>query len=365
VIGILQNVKALIRKYSILRSVDTIPAEDWNHAVETYAQNRPLIMGGRLPGQWLHPWEISGHWDHKRDAWRYSINPGFVNGVSPVITMAAADAPEEFAKAADVTPEARLDVPLGESPQPIIKAATWRALGEDAAPTGAVSDTESLASRVTFEDVPEFFQAIGVGRPPVLSVSSTGGFSEELDGPGSPGRDLRRLLRACEVILRQPRAALRADVTIGSPDAGSFAQIDFITQTPLDRTPRISASKTFTPAEDVDPSGILSGQFLDEPEDTLHLATLYVVSPRGAEPGSVPDETWQFHASHHVFWSLNHDTNNIPPITTQPPLTFPFPLALGVGTSAINAGLAVVNDNADLALEAIRAGSLRGKFWTI
>lgn len=354
----LKDVKALLRKYSGVRELLAIPAQDWNHMVDVLIQNRPLVIGAGNPSGWVHPWEIATRWDAERGALRYRINPGFVNGRTPVMAMDAKLAPAEYVKE-----EGRVRVPLTESPEALIRPDAWRPIGSDATAIGSKS-TGDFSASLTFEPVPEFFRAFGVTEANPVDLSLVGGLQELLnDAEGE--REMVRLLRAVEVILTQPRPAARALVEPSNGLGGTFAAVNVTYALPGDETPTIGTRQKFDPSPPPDEAGILSGSYKEEPWDELHLATIYALSPRGLAPGAEVSADWSFYVRHREFWNLNHATNRIPPAVPQAPLQFPFPLAGGVGTLAINTALAVVNDNSAAALALIQGARIEGRFWTI
>lgn len=355
-IGPLKDVKRLIRKYAKAREpLSNIPADDWNEALDVLTQNRPLHLGSGGPSGWRHPWEIVPIWSGGRKLWRYEITPGFVNGEPPLCLMDRKDAPKQY-KNRD---EDRVEVPLTHSPQPVIQTSHWRRIGPDASPVGATQSPGDLSVKLNFEGVPEYFQAIGVGDPPNTKLGQFG--VETVIGPNTS----TRLLRAVDVILTQPRPAVKAEVNVGGgPINGSFATVDLVYQMPDRKEPTIEHRSKYESAALSSELDLLSGGLQDEPWDKIHIATIYAVSPRGAREGSDPDATWTLHPDHKVFWNLNHGTNRIPQSVPFQPLVFPMHLAGGAGTLAVNSALAVINDNADLVLEYLRAARLTGRFWT-
>lgn len=358
-IGAIKTVTHLLRRAE--RAVEpfhNIPAKDWNEALEVFFQNRPLHLGSRRPGSWLHPWEVSPFYDARLEAFRFRVNPGFVNGLAPTMRMDAHFAPPEALNPEE--DELRVDVPITLDPAQVLKESVWRAIGPDASPVGLSGDGGGENFSVEFEAVPEYFQTIGVGPPPEVSGSVFSG----LQTTAAPDDKFRRLLRACEVVLTQPRHAAKLDVTSSNGIDGTFAQVNVIYQAPFSDTPRLDVLTDYSPINPAEETDLLKGGLEDEPWDKLHIATIYAVSPRGAKEGSVPDATWRIYPRHHCFWNLNHTTNNIPNPEPPKPLQFPMFLAGGAGQLFANAVLATVNDNADLAFEYLRAHRLTGRFWT-
>lgn len=344
-----------------------IPHEDWNMAVEEYRRNRPLVCGSKADGGWRHPWKPSLEWDGTLEVWRVTIKPGFVNGgevetvmnlsESPDLTKARAKADESI-----LIGKTRVAARLSEEPGIPIRA--WRSIGPDANSTGLTLNSTATGGTVNYESVPAFFLAMGVGGPPVQKFSTTSGITTQV---GGTDKSDERLLRAVEVVLVKSRPAVISEWTLGAGlNDNSIAQFDVVYAgaVEVDETPRIDVRTSYSPLDPQDPLDRLKGNWQDEGRDELHICTLYLVSPPGADLGSKPDSTWDtFHQSH-VFWNLNHATN-ILPVTEEPtPLRFPIPLANGIAQGLINSIVADLNDRYDAALEFVNNRSLEGRFWT-
>jgi len=365
VIGAVKTVRRLLQKYAGARDLLTIPAAEWNEAVAVLMQNRPLVLGAGRPGGQFHPWEISARWDVERKAVRYRVHPGFVNSRAATIGLSAKDAPPAFALAAGARGNDRLEVPLTAEPEAIIQAGQWRAIGSDAAPIGVQSNSDFTGASFVFESVPPFFLALGVTEAEPMAVGLLGGFQRWIEGDISTP-PVRRLLRSVDVVLTQPRPAMRALVDVdGNGANGSFVSLGVTYELPGDPTPRIAHRTRFEPIDPIPETSILTGALRDEPFDQLHIASIYAVSPASARDGDAPDASWAFYARHHEFWNLNHATNRIVPASPPSPLQFPIPLAGGAATLMINSMLAVINDNAEAAMAMLAGNRLEGRFWSV
>ena len=68
---------------------------------------------------------------------------------------------------------------------------------------------------------------------------------------------------------------------------------------------------------------------------TLHLATVYLLSPEDTPAGSEPGPDWTPHVKHRVFWNLVHAVNFEPPAARHENMTLFTGLAGGVADGLI------------------------------
>lgn len=350
-----------------------IPAKDWNTALDEFRQNRPLIVGTGLSGTWTHPWRPTAKWDFDSNEWRVSIKPGFVNARfghhvevildedrAPEATVARAQADDSVYVGED-----RVRARLIEKPEVPVNADRMRKIGPDAESTGIETNSDGFSGEVTYEPVPSFFKALGVGDPPSQSFDLLSGITN--GSSLSQDSSQERYLRAFDIVLKQERPSATADWTFGSGDTGgeSFYQFD-VTYGNLNY--RRNAYLTFTPKHSLpitlDLGDRLRGVVNDSGVDEVKIATVYFVSPPGYARDSDPDASWTPYYKNYVYWNLNHETNLLPAQVTPSPISFPVALAGGVGNAAINLFLAENNDAFDAASELLRSRNLEGRFWT-
>lgn len=362
--GNLGKIRALIRE-AFLAKVESfsLKASDWLAALEVLRASRPLMMKGDYRGGWRHPWQLSPSWNPALEQWQVAIQPGFVNAQETEARIPAAIAPPDTRERLSLPAtggEGTVDAWLTESPAIPLSFSALRSVGPDGAATGATGD--GLNRELNFEPVPEYFSALGVGEPPNLAFDAFGATTIG----AAFNTKTRRLLRAVDVTLTVRRPAAKTEWTTGTGSDGTFAQFDIIyVNDPLaSDPPQIGFTKKFDPLEAIEIDGNPLTDYADAPFDVLQLGTVWLMSPPGAREGSEPDATWRGFGENFVFWNLNHSTNRLIPATATPNLTFPMPLAFGVGAALVNQVLASHNDALDLAAELLRKHNLKGKFWT-
>jgi hypothetical protein len=341
-----------------------IPHSDWNAVVEEFRRNRPLICGSRTGGGWQHPWYPNLEWDDLLQTWRVTIKPGFVNGREIEVSVRELEAPPVTVARAESDSSIRIgaNILARLSEEPAISVRRWRSIGPDAEPIGAVTNPTSLSARITFESVHPFFLSLGVGVAPQRTISMTGGINEVQRHDSADDR----LLRAAEVVLRVPRPATTAQWIFGDPASGSVAEfnVNYAGSVATDRAPQITVEPEFNPDPESDPVQRLLGNWQDSGRDELHIATIYLVSPPGADLGSAPDATWESYYQGHVFWNVNHG-HKILPVLDQPSLRYVAPaLALSSASTILASLVSPLNDLYDAALEFVRNRTLDGRFWT-
>lgn len=308
------------------------------------------------PAKWRHPWWTTVEYSSISGQWSAVIKPGYVNEECPVYRT---DTREQVHQGRDFginpltgqpyfssfvftrgepapTEVTGLDIPLYLSPA--IPLTQWRFLGYDS----AVNDS-----------VPLFFQNLGV-----VSYGAT----------ETPDPRTTHLLRAVDLILHQPREALTATISFEpGPLTGTslFRQV-LTTRFPVADDVLRVYSGTYRLPDQIDP---LSSTYEEEAWDELKIATVYLMSPAGAAPGSLPDGTWRPFVAHELFWPVGW----IPAplfrpidITSDPnPLIGLTPLVGGLAAPIINTFAASANDAAQMALNMITAKSQAGTWWTV
>ncbi len=308
----------------------TIFASTWNALIDRLRREQVIGCTVTQYGSWKHPWYVTPAWNKEREEWACEINPGFVNGLDPEVRLQASEAPEETLGRLGATQEARVDAWLTEAPQ--IPLRQWRAIGDEGLPD-------------TGERMPPFFQAL------------TEGESEKK----------RRLLRACEIVLRHDRIAAGTSWNLGSGSSGSFAQfsVSYGRRPGARERAYLRTTSRYDPPTPPDPLDLLLGKVVDEGIDSLHLSTVYLLSPEGASPESPPDASWTPFVRHRVFWNLIYAVRFDPPVGRTDDITLYTGLGGGIADGMINQMLAQNNDASAAAMQFLSNRSIEGRFWTI
>jgi len=327
--------------------VRSILAIAWNKLIEHLQRNRIRDVTLLENGDWQHPWQITPRYDAEGVQWMASINPGFVNGLDATVQL-------------DAHPT---DVGLTESPR--LPLTSWRSIGADATPTGSSAGEDGSVS-FSFEPVPKFFEALGIGQPPKLGSSGGDGIIQSVSGT-SEDQTKARLLRALDVVLYQDRPATASQFIQSDGTDGVIFQYNVTTVIAPNARKRAYlrvTSKYEPPPPPTDALARLMGDWSDTPRDELWIASVFLVSPEGAASGSTPDGTWQPYVKHRVFWNLLHATNRLEPRDSQN-LTLNTGLAAGVGDRINQFLLSQVNDGNSAIAQFLDRNTIEGRFWSV
>ncbi len=306
--------------------------------------------------KWQHPWQTALHWQADQARWIATVKPGFVNGGVPVYetTLPTADSRQWdinpltgrpffsdyiFANPDAVAGETSVAIPLYYHPALTLN---FRALGFDG-PGSAV---------------PDYFARLGVGSTPVQTDPE-----EPVNLAAQAPPKNNRLLRAADLVLHQPRQALTSSIS-GDPLSG-YQQTLGIRAAAAGDLLKVYCAASWSPISNAgtDP---LAGDYEEPNYDELLLATVYLLSPPNAAPGSTPDGTWTPYVRHALFWNLSYTTPvlQIVPLDSSFDLTVISTLALGVAGLLINFFAASLEEATNTALNLLSAHTLAGTFWT-
>lgn len=337
------------------------PARRHNQTAEAAAKLLPIRISAEKAGQRPHPWQIRPQWIARPTEpgggyWAGSFLPGLVNGQPPAIRMAFVDAPpaafsrvlKDRAAAKKPKPKLneRVDVFLDED---AFVRFPWRAIGSDAAPTGsATGNANSGEVLASFEPVPEFFKRRGVAEA-----------NRNLLGPAA---ETQRYLRACDIVLNQPRVGFANEITVGAVLDGSILAANPLFLVPPDEQPRIIAIPKFVLPNTPTINDFLVQRFADPPLDQAVLATVYALSPAFISDTRVT-ASWSIFVRYYVHWNLIHAAQRIRPRTELPRITFFTPLALGLANLNANFILSLNNDFSQALLDMYQQTRLAGIFY--
>lgn len=354
-----------------------------NTRISMSVHGRTLRVPSGPPG-WKHPWYTTPVWLPKAKKWVAVVKAGFVNGYAPVVSTTAEEIREtraaffatpidanagqaEILQAAELARgevdtrqgDGRVDVPLYMNPP--VGLNQWRKIGWDG-----------------IGRVPQFFLDRGAANAPASAAAQLQSGGTINADSLQPPKNLR-LLRACDIVLRQPRPALGSDIEI-TPD-GVVTGLSLVRQTLVVRPPpaadrlRVYAVGQYSElaqraqrfSGDPNIRG-WTGDYEESSFDEVHISTVYLLSPPNAPPGSEPDEAWRPFIKHETFWNL---------AWAQRPLSIPMiqdiwrPLVASIAVLGGGAGLTIVagitaslNDATQAAANILQAQSLAGSFWT-
>jgi hypothetical protein len=340
-------------------------AKWWSKLLGKLEQYLPVKFDYTGASSRSHPWEIRPVWHvskkKKYGEWRGIVTAGLVNSIPTYVKMIYEEVPAEARE------RIRLTAVAENKPEPkatdLVKVYldemaelkfNWRAIGSDGSPDSVSGDAESGGITGVFEKVPDFFKRMGVADAN----------TKILDKPA----ETQRLLRACDIVLNQPRVGLinTADISAAAIDT-TLVSINPAFLVPSDTEPYLTAMAKFvspisTSAKFED---LIFGRFIDNPTDQLHLATAYLLSPQLPLLDKDDLAGWQCYFKYNCHHNLVHATQQIEKRTEFVPLTLTIPLAGGLAQPSINYILAENNFFAQAALDFYQQRKLNGKFYAI
>ena len=330
-----------------------IDDEGWNAFVANYFRNRIRSVQVLDDPAWRHPWRTDLIWDVEGERWTAKVWPGFClsgTGADPRVLVPGTLATKETLERLEIekATESSVEAYLSEEPRMALPVIKWRAIGTDAV----------VVSGSAGEPVPQQFIDRGVVSPIELDTTGENGAVIRLSGLAEDRREAR-LLRACDLVLTHDRvrSVITPSLAPGVLDV-QFSQGKQISR----KGPWVEAQTKFEPPG----QGILDlvlGAAADSGRDELHLATLYLLSPAGAEQGSDPDETWEPSVVYHQRWNLQYRATYEDTIVEPTLISIPVP-TLGLGALGARAQPIVDEINAKTAEleEALRRVENIGRF---
>lgn len=307
---------------------NVIPPAEWNDFVRDYFRNRVLQVTVIDAGMWRHPWWTDLRWSIEAEMWTARITPGYClsgTGADPQVSVPATLAAQETLdrlEIEDPTSEP-VDAYLSELPAVPVRVSQWRPIGTDAV----------VVSGSIGEPVPARFAERGVMGPTTLDTGGDGGTVQRIDGLIEE-RNQARLLRACDLVLTHDRvrSVIAPSLSPGVLDV-EFTQVNAISRS----GPWVEIQRKFEPpGERAALADRVTGAAADTGRDELHLATLYLLSPEGQEPGSDPDATWEPSVVHHREWNLQYRATYEDTIVEPTRLSIAVP-QLGLGALGMRA----------------------------
>jgi hypothetical protein len=321
----------------------------WNRFVDRWFRHRLLEVRVIPPALWRYPFSCDLRWDAIAEQWSVGIVPGWCESpggeASPTVSTLARLCPRAAQRLGEDDPEARIVARLDESPRLLVATALWRADAVTAPDGGSRALPEEVARR-------------GVVGP-VVAVQTESGIVQQVGGLIAD-RNNAALARAVEIFIEHGREVASLGVI-----AGAGAEIDFefsfLPATPA--TARIGLRREWPSIEDGPEVPRWSSRGLsavaDEGIDRYRIATLWLTSPRGTEPGSEPDERWRPYIEQRLSRNLAYEVSG-PTIRAVPPLRLTIPgaaqLAGGVAAGLIRSLAGDIQSRAD-ELDARLAGT--------
>jgi hypothetical protein len=258
----------------------------WNRLVDHWFRHRLLEVRVVPPALWRYPFACDLRWDAIAEEWTVGIVPGWCESpggeASPTVSTLARLCLPAAQRLGEDDPEARVIARLDESPRLLVPSALWRPEGTDAV-AGPGAQRAVLPEEITRRGV--------LGASVVVETET--GLVERVDGLVT-SRNEAALARAVEIFMEHGREVASLEVVAGAGSAVDL-QVSFAPASPA--TSRLGLRRTWPTAEDgpLVPRWAVTGlaAAADEGIDRRRIATLWLTSPRGTPPGSVPDATWQ------------------------------------------------------------------------
>lgn len=314
----------------------SISAREWNSWIDRLKRSRLLAALSLGRGGWRHPWFTAARWNAEEQRWEARVKAGFVNSLDP--TVRVIDARGEVKS-----------VGLTETPVPVVPLVSFRVP----------------------QPTPDFFVPLGVAKTPavdggaLLEAAQSGGpvAVAGLLGDSVP----TRLLRACDLVLHQPRPRTEIDVVTdglgGAAGTGAQFRVRYVGG--MGRS-YVRPTSLYQPTVTGDLASLVQGTLTDVGEDTRLVSTVFFLGPEGLLNPDVPvDETWTPFVQHGLFWNLAYTSPSLLYIPDSSGLRIDVPLAAGVATPVINQILSQVNDANSALAQFLASRRAEGRFWSV
>jgi len=324
------------------------PAKIWNSLLRKAEQYLPVRFDYTPPSARPHPWQIRPVWhkdkNQKYGEWRGIVTAGCVNGLPVYVRMKFSEASSEAQLR--IENNALLEGKPKPKPTSIVKVY----LDETAEIKFLWRNVGGLGEDVGFERVPEFFTRLGVqGRNTNYAANSQ--------------QDVR-LLRACDIVLNQPRVALTNEVTINAQTiASTLVEITPGFTSPKDLEPFLLGIPQFVPVKLADSfADIFFRRYDDTPKDQLLIATVYLLSPKLPIFDSNDLSNWQCYFKYESHYNLVHATKQFERTKDYAPFRIVVPLVAGIAQNIVDNILATNNFYSQAVTDFYRQKNLEGKF---
>lgn len=332
--------------------VATIPVSKWTALMRRLVRSRPLHVSVDRSYGFRHPWHCRATWSPSRERWQLQVHPGYCNARETFVRVEGRDAPPATLARLGLkgTPKGRVEAWLSESPPLIIAPDLIRPIGDD---------PEGLGG----ERVPEYFRSLGVGSEEYQVSTNLEELTSTVTLTGEfPDASTRRRLRACELVLAQPREALRLEY---GDDQGD-PTLQLAVSAPVEPSPSLSIRRAWAGSPPQSGIEALLAGATDNGIDEKHIATVYFLSPVGAAIDAVPDPSWQVLVAHRTWWNLRHEVNQF--LETIPDQRLRLPglgLAGGVGDALIAGAVQSSEAAFNQARALLDRSRIEGRFWSV
>lgn len=342
-----------------------------------------LSLFSRSNNGFPHPWEaLAFAWDKKLKLWRMKMRPAFVNGI-PVLAEGSKGwldfRDRQIAGNLAKSGGAKDEVFSERSESVKFPKDGWTPMNEDPwIPLRFGREIPSIE-----ENAPLGLQQMGVNAEftKAFRIDSSGKLRVDQtrldEGSG------RRCL-ALDLFLSKARPGLVGEAST-SLDTLLVGQV-------VDYSVSLQTTVIDSRKDEADPTGLVSrlyqtvkweppvardnllnritGDYADQQDDQLKIATIYAVSSfekQGEKDEGGVDDTWTLLCKNDVFWNLNYDANEIEIPKQFANLSVIALGTIGAGSGAVVAGsiLAPINSQMDAIFNAMRTQSPRGRFWSI
>lgn len=292
-----------------------LPARAWNALIKFLARNQIIHAAWMEDGGAGHAWETGVTWDGKQ--WRAKVRPGFVNG-RPALAR--------FRDGAQMR-----DVQLIDDPS--IPITSFRPVPDP---------PEWFSQRWRFRGSTSY-QISDEGGRRVVDVEA------ERDAQAAGGW---RSLWSTSVVLRMARPRVVVDTSSGTV---------LLTLAGKSGGSAVLTIGRDVPEEAPDNRGILLGE-RDSGEDSLLVATIYMLSPGGYPATDPPNELFAPYVEHHRFWNLNHRA--FPPELPGEGLNLGLPY-LGFGSEIIRRMVQDLNRQDSALAAQMTAARVASQWWSV